>query len=170
MKSKLKHFLLLTLGFMAVWGCQKDDSYNPESIQNNKNYKITKLSFSDLERMNGVLDKIQEAELKSKKESTLFRTTEIRGFRVNTDNVLMVEKNGIRSLNFEIIEEENEKHRNLVLNQENDDSYSVYIVEYDLTPEEKEILRTGEQVNINGKTSLVIEDEEGEKIIAVSEL
>src|SRR5690554_5506957 len=138
---------------MAVWGCQKDDSYNPESIQNNKNYKITKLSFSDLERMNGVLEKIREAELKGKKESAQLRTiTEIRGFRVSTDNVLMVEKNGIRSLNFEIIEEEeeNEKHRNLVLNQENDDSYSVHIVEYDLTQEEKEILRTGEQINING--------------------
>src|SRR5690554_2019237 len=105
---------------MVVWSCQKDDSYNSEPIQNNKNYKITKLSFSDLERMNGVLEKIREAELKGKKESAQLRTiTEIRGFRVNTDNVLMVEKDGIHSLNFEIIEEEeNEKHRNLVLNQE----------------------------------------------------
>jgi len=166
--QRLLSFLFVVL---FVYGCVEDDySLNNSFVEQNLDYKKTRLNYSDLEKKEGVLEKVKEFRIANQPKLQYRNTQQVAGFEVNTDNVLMLEKNGIHSLNFEIIEKNTEKLRNLVLNQQEDNSYIAYLLEYDLSEQERESVIKGEVVNLNGKVALVLKDESDEKITVVYEL
>ncbi len=161
-------FFGVSLVLLFAFGCQQDDFPDYIVAENISGYKITRLNYVDLQQMEGVREKLDEF-LLNKTNITSRGFPKIRGFEVDTVNVLMAEMENFRSFNFQIIEEQRSTHRNLVLNREEDESYTAYVVEYDLSEPEKEILKTGGGININGKASLVLKETTNGKITAVPE-
>jgi len=128
-----KNILQRTLAFLfvslLVYSCVRDDYSNYYVYKQNLDYTTTRLNYSDLEKMKGVLEKVEEFQIANKLKFQHRNSQQVAGFEVNTDNVLMLEKDGIHSLNFEIIDENSEKLKNLVLNQQDDKSYIAYLKE-----------------------------------------
>src|SRR5690554_4724125 len=157
MKSKLKQFLLVILGFIAVWGCSQDDFYNEEINTSSKNIKVQRLKYEDLQKRPIVLEKIQA--LAGKKSNSHARMVEMPQyeFTVDTGNFVYIEGEPNHSYTFQIYRDDfREDLENLVLSYNREtQSYGAYLIKYTVDENDlRNILDYREIADFTSKTDI----------------
>lgn len=142
----LRFSLLLILVLVS---CQQDD--NIKNMNSSSGFKT--ISFEDLQSQPKALQKINSIITSMESKSGVYDSK--YRFTVNTDQILMFEDSGFQSFTFSITPDHDKGYvENLVLNLEEDGSYSVYCAIYNLTSQEKELLAQNKHVDLNRKSFL----------------
>lgn len=158
--KKLKPlFLVLVTIVLSLHSvsCEKEEFETlNETSKNQSNYQIKKISFSELKLNRKAFEKLKESRLKISL-TYLQRGVYNEGFDVfiDTTNILITEKDGMHSITFRIInDEELSKVENLVLNSKDDGSYKAFITEYLLSQEELTKLANNEAIGDKSPTAI----------------
>lgn len=162
MTKKLKLFLsLLFTCSIFLNSCDKDfdedisSSKNAES--NNTNLKVSKVYFKDFKNNTKLLNKIKKtiSEPKSSLNSRAIHSSD-NNFYIETDFAYFIkDEKGNHSYTFKI-ERNNSEYllENLILNSNNQNSYDVFIAQYNITEQEYEELEHGHNPNLSSKIVL----------------
>lgn len=139
-------FVLLLAVFTGITSCQRDDSHLSKNFSTGSSRLITLQELKGMPQAYARLSAVIQAQQHKTAGDSIFR------FEVLTDDILLYEKDGYKSLTF-VVQPEIERTyvENLVLNQETDGSYSVYYTVYNFTEEEKEKIARDEAVGYSGK-------------------
>ena len=152
MITKLKKIKLLIglLTLLILASCRTDK----ERFSGTTNtFKTSKISLSDLEKIPNAYQKINQI---SNLENSKIIIDTIHNFSIDTDLIIKTESGTYNSFTFPITRNyETTILENLVLSSKNDGTYQVFIVSYNLTFAEKEIIRNHQFVNLQGKSSII---------------
>ena len=168
MKKTIKKVLsVLTLLVLLITFSCTEDLYQ-EKTQTNENHEfiIKKVNFNEISSNKKLVEKL--GKLNSKKEATVNPEGKIvysseYGFYVDTDYANYIEdKNGKHSYIFKVYRDSvQNKLDNIVFSLQEDNSYKVVLISYDLTSLEQQNLERGISINVsdNPRTAYLIEDE-----------
>jgi hypothetical protein len=149
-KLKSLFFVLVTVVLtLHTVSCEKEEFETlNETTQNQSDYQVKKISFSELKLNRTAFEKLKES--RSKINPSLLQRgvyNEDFGVFIDTTNILITEKDGKHSITFRIINDaEMSKIENLVLNSKEDGSYKAFITEYLLSQEELTKLANNEVI------------------------
>ena len=152
MKTKFKNYLrlgllLFSLSF-TLTNCEKDDSQSI-NISNNETLRIENISLSTFKNKKAVFKKINK--LTANDNNKLNRTVydSENNFYINTDEVVLIEKDGFHWLTFSIKRNSNSTGlENLVLRQNiTNNTYLAYLAKYAISDNEINTIRNGGTVN-----------------------
>lgn len=151
-KSKLLRVFILISLFTCFFSCEKEEISNNNLVtnQNQNNYQLKKVRFSQLKKNKKAFDKLVEARIK-KNPSLEYRGVYNSDFGVfiDTTNITLIESKDSHSYTFQIINENMHEFENLILNYKNNGDYSAYISKYNLTQEQiNNLIDSGSLTNI----------------------
>lgn len=154
MKTFLKPCIkiLVLLFAFTLFNCEKDDEFIPEKVVT-QNFKITKINESDLNL--NLLSKLENINKKSKAFDRLI-TSENHDFIISTNSGSYLETiDGLyHSYTFPIIRNsESDFLENIMFSKHIDEDYKIKLITYEVSSEEKEILKNGGVVDLEGKVS-----------------
>lgn len=161
MKHKLqwlgKLFFLSTAALL--WGsCQNDDGITRPVAESEITSRY--ISLKELKQKTADFENFKTAENKLKKQaknkSAKMAYDSSLGFYIDTENILLIEKDGYHSYTFPILRDEGEgKIENLVISFNSGMEMQACISQYDLTVSEKELIAAGGTIeNLDKKTTL----------------
>ena len=132
-KPKILHWALFLMLVFATISCDKDfyDIQDPE-YQKMKDYKLKSLRYSDLKRDKNAFSELKKSAYIKKPELRNFRGTYSQEFGVfiDTTNIIKIESENHKTITAPIINNNESKLENLVLNLEKNGNYKAYITNY----------------------------------------
>ncbi len=151
-KFKFRILLLLSLVTILFVNCEQDEVNSNELVttQKQNNYKLRRVSFSQLRKNKKAFDKLVEARVQ-KNPSFEYRGVYNSDFGVfiDTTNIAFIENGDSHSYTFQIISEDIHKFENLILNYKDNGDYSAYISKYNLSQEQiNKLIESGSLTNI----------------------
>jgi hypothetical protein len=159
MKKKLKQIskALLLCSMLYFTSCVNDDFFEKQSLQNQSNYELKKISFSDLKTNRMAFEKLKETRL-MKNPSLQHRGVfnEDYGVFIDTTNIILVKNGDKHSLTFQIVsdDENTNKVENLILKATDDGGYLAFIAEYNLTQQDLINLANGSALHTKTPSSI----------------
>mgnify|MGYP003607196819 CR=1 FL=1 len=156
--------ILTIISLLFVFGCT-EDLYKDEN-HSNHNLTFKKVSLNEITKNKKLVEKL--GKLNQKKENTVNAEGKIiysseYGFYVDTDYANYIEdENGKHSYVFKVYRDSVEnKLDNIVFSSQEDNSYKVALISYNLTTQQQQNLANGIQINVseNSREFYVIEDE-----------
>ncbi|MGB1270251.1 MAG: hypothetical protein ACPG45_10990 [Flavobacteriaceae bacterium] len=152
MKNKFKNYLKLGILLFGIsftlTNCEKDDTHSI-NISNNETLRIENISLSTFKNKKAVFQKINKltANNNNKLNRTIYDSE--NDFYINTDEVVLIEKDGFHWLTFSIKRNSNSTGlENLVLRQNiTNNTYLAYLAKYAISDNEINTIRNGGTVN-----------------------
>lgn len=153
-------YLLCILLIFGMSSCEKE--LYEDGITNNKEFKMRRITLEELKNIPNAFKKFRSIDnlQKNKSKSKLIYDS-INDFTIDTDKIVMCEKDGQYTLTFPISRSyETDKVENLVLQSAEDNTYIPFIFKYDLTENEKtDVINGNSIVGIENKmTSKYLSD------------
>ncbi len=143
--------ILILITLFAFIGCN-DDNLHEHKYDAEAGIKSRKISFNEFKNHTEAFDLVADVNKKqSESNSALNKIIKdtLNNFTIDTQEGLYLQYANLHSFTFPIHrEEDNGKLENLVLSYQNDGSYKVKILKYDLTPQEKADLELDQLKNI----------------------
>lgn len=162
MKQNFKNYLKLGIflfGISAIMSNCEKESLKIDKVIEKSAFDISKISLNDFKNKDKVFEKISSLMPKKKKNSLRNRMIydSINDFYVDTDNVYLIQVEDYHWLTFPILREESISGvENLVLKYNVDsETYSAYLVYYDFSEEDIEILENSEYVSLIDKSTFI---------------
>lgn len=154
MKRKIKNFkklLLFGIVFMLI-GCEVNEQFIEKS---NEAYTVKKISFKDFKSKVAIFDKFKKiAPSTESSNSERVVYDENYGLYYDTNNIVLVEKEGYKSYTIPLINQENENVlKNLVIYEKTGKPVKVKMMNYEVTEQEILKIKNGEYVNLETKTT-----------------
>ena len=153
---------------LTLFNCQKDDVVNQQTKQNEQNsgFITSKVDASQIERNTNLTKQLNSIKSKLKDEKADMQSKSVYSstydFIVDTDFATYIESQDsiYHSYTFPVYRTfETNLVENLLLTLQDDGTYGVVLMAYDLTAQEKEDLALGIQPNYEGKiATTVLED------------
>ena len=147
-KTKSKILILFILSSLYSLISCNDDELHEYNHGAKTGIKSSKITFNEFKKHCKAFNLITDLNKKqSESNSILNKIVEdtINNFTIETQEGLYLQYANLHSFTFPIHrEEDNDKLENLVLSYQNDGSYKVKILKYDLTPQEKIDLELGQ--------------------------
>lgn len=151
---RLKNYLKLAILFFGIvflfYKCEKEHF---EHQQNNNGFTVKTIHSNEIAE-NRLLSKTLEKIRKSKTSNVSFRTVynNHHNFYINTDEAIYIENGDYHSYTFAIYRDfQTDLTENLLLSLQVDLTYKVFIVSYDFTEAEKQLVETGQYVSLTDK-------------------
>nr|WP_314490574.1 hypothetical protein [uncultured Chryseobacterium sp.] len=155
---KKNNLLVLFALTLLLNSCKTElDSFQENEILKQE-AKFSLLRIEQINQQINLLSKLSEVELNA------FRTTDILGRSVqdsilesviiNTNEVLLAERGEKKTYTFPVYRTNSGKIENLVLKENTDKTYSGFLIQYDLTKEEKDLFISGQNVDIKSKIKI----------------
>ncbi len=167
MKFLAKHLPKLSLLLLIVFtvaNCEKDgtNDVNPTPILNdNPRFKMERITNPPISQNKALSEKLNSIMSKGGSKNSDVQAREIYNpeldFIIDTDVANYIEYGAYHSFTFPIFRViENGLTENLLLSLQNDGTYLAYLISYDLTEEEKELIRNNELIDYSDKTTYTI--------------
>lgn len=163
MKKKL--FLRLCLMFLvgiSAFSCRTDQFPENETFNNSSKFQLTskRISLDESKHKNKIIPLLEKTtnDLQKIKTSSAFGRTITYGdsISIDTDDVLLMENGpNYYTYTFSITRKNASPHapvENLVLSPMSDGTYRELLVTYNLTEQEKELVRSGKTLDLKDKT------------------
>ena len=151
MKKILKRLrpLILLVTILALNACQEEDiDYADQNGAGDGTSKI--ISLKELKEMPKAFEKFQDV-IQSHLASRSIAYSDF-GFTIDTDAIVLYSDGAFESLTFMVTLDKDRGYlENLILNKEDDGTYSVYYSVYNLSEQDKEKVANNLNVDINGK-------------------
>lgn len=143
---------LFLMSVMLMFTCCQTEELVVEN-QNNSNYSIKKINMEEFEKRFNAVTAFNK--FKTKDNLANARLMVVNGFTIETDEIVYIEKGNYHSYTFPIIrEEENVKVENLILNYEPDGTYKTFLIQYDLSEQEKNDIINKIPIDVSSKTEI----------------
>lgn len=132
---------------VILWGsCQNDDGITRPATESEITSRY--ISLKELKQKTADFENFKEAENKlksqAKNNNAKMAYDSNLGFYIDTENILLIEKDGYHSYTFPILRDEGEgKIENLVISFNSGMEMQACISQYDLTVSEKELIAAG---------------------------
>ena len=154
-KPKILQWALFLMLVFATAGCAVEEDYYQDNTTLENNAKVDFINFQKFKQHKKAVvefDKIQQKNKNAKNILAKGTYLDDFGFSIDTDKILLIEEGDKKTFTFEIIrdslETNDSKLENLVIVEKND-TFENYIVEYNLTSQEKELLAQDDVVELN---------------------
>ncbi|VFB02558.1 Uncharacterised protein [Chryseobacterium taihuense] len=161
--KKISFLMLFALSFLVL-NCRTEEFHNEEVNQSNSQPRLTskRISLNESKHKARLLTEIDKAETALKSLSKTNIQGKVisynNGVLIDTDEVLYIENGpNYYTYTFNLIRENalpTDPVENLVLSPLSDGTYKELLVSYNLSVQEKEILKSGGFVNTKGKTQV----------------
>src|SRR5690606_33411133 len=121
---------------------------------------INLLTESDFERKKSLFNKVNELKEKKFKNDDLFKNTTIQdsileGALIETDKIIEITNGEKVTYTFPVSRTfPNDKVENLVLKKNADNTYPGVLIQYTLTPQEKQQISTGQSIDLTSKVKV----------------
>lgn len=157
MKKITLHIFVLSL-ILVLFNCQKDDdTIIQEEQQKSSNVTFTTIRSKTIENnkaLKTILEKQKTKQIEAKTSKTIYN--EQYDFTINTDYAKVIEHNSLKRYTFGVTRtEDNGLLENLLLKEQTDGTYKVYLVQYAITIEERSTLANQEIVDVDNKITYV---------------
>ena len=156
--------LCLTIGLLSLNSCRQDIILEHETYNNSGAFQLTskRISLDEAKHKAKLLPELEKVEAKFKtftKTNALGKVVDYgNGVSIDTDNVTYIENGpSYHTYTFNIIRNNalpTDPVENLVLTPLADGSYKELLVNYNLTPQQKNALMMGASVDTKGKTTV----------------
>lgn len=139
-------FLLTIIFIFGLFGCEKD--LYEDQITNKKEFKMRRITLEELQNIPNAFKKFQSIDdLQRNKAKSKLIYDSINDFTIDTDKIVIYEKDGQYSITFPISRSyESDKVENLVLQSAENNTYIPFIFKYDLTEDEKADVINGNSI------------------------
>lgn len=167
-KNHLLAVLILSL-FLVFTNCEKEEVFlqNTENNKTNLEIKMFTLSETEIKNDKRLLNKIDkfQTDIKTKNNSPsssrYIYSTENQ-FTVNTDYAIHIDNGVNNTYTFPMYrQQDNGLLENLLLVEQEDDSFKVYIVQYEFTEEEIAAINFRESVDFENKVTFIEINDDG---------
>lgn len=158
-KQKIRILLFFFTG-MLILSCNYDDEISTKSTESSaENYKLKKVylkEYSKNTKLFKQINNVKSKNLKSYDSNGKIVYSSDNSFNINTDFATYIENNGKHSYTFKINRDNPEYLlENLILNSNDSLGYDAYIVQYDITESEFQLLKNNNFVNLSNKMTLL---------------
>ncbi len=150
-----KSLLLTTVLFIS---CSKDNYEDLGKENNNSKYKLTVLNSKELKKQGKLVKKLENfrAFTKLQNDNNKTATSSIYNFSIETRNVKLIETESIKTYTFKVNRTiDNGLFENLLISQLSDGSYTIKLLQYNLSESEKTALFSGSDIDVNGKLNVI---------------
>ncbi|WP_143884784.1 hypothetical protein [Chryseobacterium binzhouense] len=166
-----KHlFLRLCLMFLigvSAFSCRTEEFHNEEETQGNTGLRLTsqRISLNESKHRTKLLPELQKAEVGIKaygQKNAKGKINYVDGVSIDTDHVMYIENGpNFHTYTFHLTRQNalpTDPIENLVLIPATDGSYREMLISYNLTPQEKQMMMSGEYVDTQDKTTVTLLD------------
>ncbi|GAA3789903.1 hypothetical protein GCM10022271_22800 [Corallibacter vietnamensis] len=172
-QKRLTNYLklgILLFGFSLLSNsCQKDDGQfqTTKEIQTDSNIKISTLRTTEIEQNKRLINKISKLKTDIKaKSSNSSNNRDVYNseydFTINTDYAKHIDNGINHTYTFPIYRaQDNGLLENLLLVEQNDDTFKAYIVQYEFTEAEITAINFKEKINLENKVTFIEIDDNG---------
>lgn len=154
----LKTVLLFVFTFLFLQGCRNENVFENSKQDLTKKIKISVIKNNNIIKNTKVFEeitKIQNEKLNKKSYGKTIQDSVLEGATILTENVMLAEEGEKKTYTFQLKRSfKTSKIENLVLKKNIDSTYSGILIQYDITPEEKELFVNGHDVDLKNKIKI----------------
>lgn len=154
MKNKFILWLSLLIAFNLIFNsCRTEDMYQKDERQK-QDLRASVLRFQEISTNTPLVKKINQLQLELFSSSNLLKKNNsvLDGATISTDRIILVEKGNQKTYTFPLKRtSKNSGLENLVLKQNADGTFSGVLIQYDITPLEKDLFVLGEEIDMKDK-------------------
>lgn len=154
----LKTVLLFVFTFLFLQGCRNENVFENSKQDLTKKIKISVIENNNIIKNTKVFEeitKIQKEKLNKKSYGKTIQDSVLEGATILTENVMLAEEGEKKTYTFQLKRSyKTSKIENLVLKKNADSTYSGILIQYDITPEEKELFVDGHDVDLKNKIKI----------------
>ncbi|MBL3548136.1 hypothetical protein [Chryseobacterium sp. KMC2] len=157
MKNKFILWLSLLIAFNLIFhSCRTEDMYQ-ENERQKQDLRASVLRFHEISNNTSLLQKVTQlqTELFSSNKLLGKNNSILDGATISTDRVILVENGTQKTYTFPVKRaSKNSGLENLVLKQTADGTFSGVLIQYDITPLEKDLFVLGEEIDMENKIKI----------------
>lgn len=152
-KNFILRLLLLVAVSISIHSCRSEDIYQ-ENERQKQDLRASVLRFHEISSNAPLLQKVQQLQSELFSSSGILgkNNSVLDGATISTDKVILVENGTQKTYTFPVKRNSESKGlENLVLKQNADGTFSGVLIQYDITPLEKDLFVLGEEVDMKNK-------------------
>lgn len=157
MKNKFILWLSLLIAFNIIFNsCRTEDMYQ-ENERQKEDLRASVVRFHEISNNIPLLQKVKQLQSKLFSSSDVLgkNNSVLDGAIISTDKVILVENGTQKTYTFPIKRNSgNSGLENLVLKQNSDSTFSGVLIQYDITPLEKDLFVLGEEIDMKNKIKI----------------
>ncbi|WP_123983937.1 hypothetical protein [Chryseobacterium sp. G0201] len=157
MKNKFILWLSLLVAFnIVLHSCRSEDMYQ-ENERQKQDLRASVLRFHEISSNTALLTKVQQLQSELFSSSGILgkNNSVLDGATISTDKVILVENGTQKTYTFPVKRNSESKGlENLVLKQNADGTFSGVLIQYGITPLEKDLFVLGEEVDMTNKLKI----------------